>query len=360
MSAAPQPLIEVPRAVQQARQQLYRRVYPMRVLGMGLGGLAIAGVLHMQRAAPWLWGLMVLTCLVWPQVARERARRSRDPYRAEQHNLLVDSAIAGMWVPLMHFSLLTSVVLITVTTFDKLSTGIRGLWLRSLPPMFGAMALAALLLRPPLQLRSDFLVELCVLPLLVVHTLGTSITSFRLIRTIARQNRLLEDARRIDAQTGLLSREYWLERAAAVATSRRSGVLLMIDIDRFKSINDSFGHAVGDEAIAAVAAVIRNGVRQADAAGRLGGDEFAVVCADTQPSDAQQIAERICAGVRAIDLPSAPGLRLTCSIGLAPADAQQPALEQWLHRADSALYAAKQNGRDRVFAVSPSPRAETA
>ncbi len=92
----------------------------------------------------------------------------------------------------------------------------------------------------------------------------------------------------------------------------------MIDIDHFKSINDTYGHTVGDEAIRAVGLAIRDCVRADDCAGRYIGDEFSVLCPDTQESEALAIAQRIRAGVAAIKIADVPGLHLTCSIGLAP------------------------------------------
>lgn len=341
-------------ATERARDSLYGRIYPMRILGMGLGGLSIASVLVSYGAsADYYWPLLVLTCLVWPHAAYALARRSTNSFRAEQRNLLVDSAIAGLWVPLMHFNLLPSVMLIMATTFDKLNTGIRGLWLRSLPGMFGAMALATYIVHPVPLLDTTFLVEVCTLPLLVVHTLGSSVTSYRLIRKIAHQNRLLEGLWRTDAQTGLSTREHWLQQAEAVARrvrdGRASAYLLIIDIDKFKRINDSLGHNVGDEAIAVVAAVIRNTVRIRDVGGRLGGDEFAVICDNLSADEAHHIAERIRGGVERTRLPDAPDLRLSCSIGIAAASVAHADLREWMAAADSALYAAKRAGRNTVY-----------
>ena len=156
---------------------------------------------------------MALTCLLWPHLALLHARLARDPHRAESRNLLIDSAIAGAWVPLMHFCLLPSVLLVMVTTFDKISTGIRGLWLRSLPVMVGTALLLTLWLRPAPQWDASLLVVLCSLPLLIAHTLAVSMSSHRLIRTVARQNHLLEELRRMDAHTGLLGREPWMQMA---------------------------------------------------------------------------------------------------------------------------------------------------
>lgn len=84
----------------------YRRIYPLRMLGMGLGAVLLGSVLHDNQSPAWMWWLLGVTALVWPQLAYLLARHSADPYRAEVRNLLIDSAIAGMWVPLLHFNLL--------------------------------------------------------------------------------------------------------------------------------------------------------------------------------------------------------------------------------------------------------------
>src|SRR3546814_12008544 len=77
-------------------------------------------------------------------MARLRSQRSPNPERTERTNLLVDSAIAALWVPLMHFNLLPSALILTLATVDKINTGIRGLWQRSLPGMPGALVLGGL------------------------------------------------------------------------------------------------------------------------------------------------------------------------------------------------------------------------
>lgn len=354
-SGMPQVAFEIPVGTRQAREQTARRIYPFRIIGMGLAGLTISGVLLMQHAAAWRWALMGLTCLVWPHVAYLWARLSRDSYDAEKRNLLIDSAIAGMWVPLMHFNLLPSVVLVTVTTFDKFSTGIRRLWLRSLPGLFAAAALVTLVLRPPVDLPSSLLVIVCTLPLLVVHTMSTAIGSYRHIRTISRQNKQLEMLRRTDSQTGLFVRDHWLSEAnAALQAFHANGqpaCLLMIDIDRFKDINDTYGHVAGDEVISSAGRVIRDSIRTNDSAGRYGGDEFAVLCRQTPAAEGHTIAQRIQDGLKALHFPDYPGLQVTSSIGLAQTQAGLTTLRAWIQSADLALYAAKQR-RDHAEITS--------
>lgn len=340
-----------------ARDRLYRSVYPLRVLGLALAGLIVASVLYQDGHLGLYGWLIVPTLLLWPHIAYLHARLRRDPYRAEVVNLLIDSAFVGMWIALMQFNLLPSVVLAVITTHDKFITGVRHLWLYSFAMILVTMCLAALLIQPQVLLESSFLVVVCTLPLIVLHYLAVSAISYKLIRKVARQNIQLQEARQRDFQTSLLARAYWQELAqATLLTGRahqRSAWLLMIDIDHFKSINDTYGHTVGDEAIRAVGHTIRDCVRAEDCAGRYGGDEFSVLCGDTQEDDALAIAQRIRAGVAAIELPDVPGLRLTSSIGMAPLRTEHLTLRDWLNAADAALYRAKAEGRDQVAQETP-------
>ena len=335
-----------------SRRNTFRHIYPLRALGMGLGGLLLGSVLPGNQSPAWTWWLLALGALAWPHLAYLLARHSRDPYRAEVRNLLIDSAMVGLWVPLMHFNLLPSVVLVAVTTYDKFSTGIKRLWLYSLPGMLGAGALATLLLRPEPRLESSLLVVIFTLPVIIVHSMAVSVASYRLIRTVARQNRELEAMRRTDAQTGLAARSHWQEQASASLerfhASGEPACLLMIDIDHFKPINDVHGHTVGDEVIRAVGQVILDCVRAHDHAGRYGGDEFAVVCSGVPADEAQAIAERIRYRIAAVRLRELPELQLTSSIGLAETGRSHISLRDWINDADTALYRAKHGGRNQV------------
>ena len=335
-----------------SQRKIYRHIYPLRMLGMALGALLVGSVLHDNQSPAWMWWLLAATALGWPQLACLHARHSANPYRAEIRNLVIDSALIGMWVPLLQFNLLPSVILVLVTIYDTLSTGIKRLWLHSLPGMLGMGALATLLLRPEPRLESSLLVVVCALPLVIVHALTISMTSYRLIRTVARQNRQLEELRRTDSQTGLVARSHWQEQAnASLERFHARGTpacLLMIDIDHFKAINDLHGHTAGDEVISAVAQVIRDCVRAHDQAGRYGGDEFSVVLSDTRATDAKAIAERICSRIAALRLRELPELQMTASIGLAETAPSQAGLRDWMNDADLALYRAKHAGRNQV------------
>lgn len=158
-----------------------------------------------------------------------------------------------------------------------------------------------------------------------------------------------------DPLTGLLNRR----SLHAVVTSRcqakeRFGVLFM-DLDHFKSVNDRFGHEMGDRVLVAVASVLKTGLRPGDVVGRYGGEEFVGVVAGAGPESARLVAERLRQAVETMLPPKGGPTKLTISIGTTVFDPRQmdERTEELLHRADMALYAAKRTGRNRVVLVSP-------
>ena len=154
-----------------------------------------------------------------------------------------------------------------------------------------------------------------------------------------------------DGLTGVYNRRgFSLLGGPIVERSRRSRRplgLLLIDLDLFKQVNDTYGHATGDEMLCHVAACCSTNIRQMDLLGRWGGEEFVVLLPDTAVAEAQEIAERLRAAVAATPLATARGpLAVTISIGLAsgiPVD-----LPGLIDQADAAMYSAKAGGRNRV------------
>ena len=173
---------------------------------------------------------------------------------------------------------------------------------------------------------------------------------------LALKSRELELLSVTDRLTGLGNRNKLDERLAdELARSRRNGTafaLVMLDIDHFKAVNDTYGHQAGDEVLAATAALLRQHSRATDVVGRWGGEEFMLLCPETDANGGMFLAEQLRACVEEARFPVIG--RITASFGVAafrPADDE----EALLRRADDALYRAKGKGRNRVEAGEEIP-----
>ncbi|KMY65902.1 hypothetical protein AAU61_19945 [Desulfocarbo indianensis] len=180
-----------------------------------------------------------------------------------------------------------------------------------------------------------------------------------IVRDVSIRKMMENELRRLadhDALTGTYNRrrfeelsEAEMERAKRYA---RPLSVLLIDIDRFKEINDRHGHAAGDLVLHELVKVCQNQLRSQDVLGRLGGDEFGITMAESDRQAALNAAARLRRAVAEMEIPWGRNkIRLTVSVGVAERLAQDLRLEDCLRRADDALYAAKHAGRDRVEAA---------
>ena len=184
------------------------------------------------------------------------------------------------------------------------------------------------------------------------------------ISDLVRNTQVLERLATTDPLTGVYNRRHFLT-ALEAEWSRfqryyRSVSVLMVDIDHFKNVNDSYGHAVGDEAIKAVANACVDGKRKSDLVGRVGGEEFAILLPETSLSRAKHVAERIRKKI-AMQILRADheSFRITASIGVAEAFVGMPAADALMRAADQALYGAKAQGRNCCVCCSAPPPARS-
>jgi diguanylate cyclase (GGDEF)-like protein len=193
----------------------------------------------------------------------------------------------------------------------------------------------------------ELLAPAVVIPLVV--SIPASAVVFRQRRIMADLNRQMLDLLQYDPLTGLLSRRFFL--AAAEAEARRGGALLLIDADRFKGINDRYGHPAGDAVLAALAERFRAAAGDDVLIGRLGGEEFAAFAPGRDASGGVALGEAIRRQVRAAAVPTERG-EIVCSVslGLAVMTPGGP-LAAAITAADEALYRAKSLGRDRLCAA---------
>lgn len=164
-----------------------------------------------------------------------------------------------------------------------------------------------------------------------------------------------------DGLTRLLLRSAFLERteelmARAIRRGTRDIALVMIDLDHFKKVNDTYGHLVGDRLLVAFAALLRRRLRQSDIIGRFGGEEFSVVLDGLHRADARRLMERILEEFSIMEHDAGDGrtFRSTFSAGIAMLDSRPTDVTSWTRQADEALYAAKAAGRRQVHLAEPA------
>jgi diguanylate cyclase (GGDEF)-like protein len=207
------------------------------------------------------------------------------------------------------------------------------------------------------------LTELCV-AVLVTFCLASSLVAVvfalafvPLLQRSLRHARLLKDSR-LDSKTELLNAATWERDATAELTrairTRSPLAVALLDIDRFKGINDTYGHLVGDQVIKEIARTLRSLLREYDLAGRFGGEEFSVVLPQTRSVDALRIAERIRSSIAGLSIiTGGERVQVTVSIGVSALDSgTRREFAELMAAADAALYRAKASGRDQVQMIS--------
>ncbi len=347
-----------PDRVDRRRLNFSKRMHPMRTAGFALGAVGVCMVLHEHGAAQWQWAALCFSGLLWPHLAYAWVLHSTEPVRAEYRNLCIDSALVGFWIAVMAFDTLPSVLLAIILTMNQIIVGGRRFGAKTLALMAATCLLSSAAMGFRFDPVTSYPVMLACLPMLVVLPLVIGASSRLLGQKTLLQKRMLEKTSRFDAATGLLNRQQWAY-AATVEFDRfmrtgRPAVLMMIDIDSFKQINDSRGHTVGDAVIEEFARLMKACLRDVDSGGRYGGDEFGIVMPETRWEEAIVAAERLRRQVAAYRFPGYD-LRCTISIGLSEIQPSIRSVTDWVVSADAALYEAKHKGRDRIEVARMPP-----
>ncbi|HMV52100.1 MAG TPA: diguanylate cyclase [Rhodocyclaceae bacterium] len=183
----------------------------------------------------------------------------------------------------------------------------------------------------------------------------------RFAAELAVTNRRLHDVALTDSLTGFPNRRYAMDRLAeewsAMRRHKRQLSVMMVDIDEFKSVNDTYGHDVGDLVLRQVSAAIREGLRGHDVVARMGGDEFIAICPDGNLQQAMACAERVRQAVAALTVRTGMlQLKSSVSVGVAEQTESMPGPDALMKIADQGLYMAKQRGRNRVATTQLGPQ----
>lgn len=345
-----------------------------RTIGFATILLTLGAHMLEVETPSFMWVALVVTFVGWPMAAFGLAKQSDHQWQAELWNLRVDSLIYGAWASASGFPLWISFVLFLAATVNMTAFGgtpgtLQGLLLFSLGALPAQVVLGGVF-TPDTSPKVTALSIICVTGYLLTVAYEAYRRSKRLHELSAKarqsedalhhqleENRKLQVALREEANrdpmTGLFNRRYleptFDRELARCIREKRPISLLIMDVDHFKQVNDTFGHPAGDEVLKALAKRLTAGSRAEDIPCRLGGEEFLVVMPKMPLATALERAEAWRTGFASEPVQTGAGpIHATISLGVASFPEHGESPSELLEAADAALYRAKMTGRNRV------------
>lgn len=331
-----------------------KRMYLMRILGTLLCFIPILCVLIEHQRSVWLMILLGVNAFVWPTLAWFRSQKSPEPLRTEHQNLVFDAGAGGFWIAMMAVNPLPSVVIATILLADRLSAGGFTLMKKAAAAMLGVFLVSWLTQGMAVVLFVSQQTMFATLPLIAIYLIALSVLTDSIALRLRIKSRELERIAMMDPLLDIANRRLLEKRIEnelkKLQQACRESALMFIDIDNFKEVNDRFGHKVGDAMLVTVSQILHVATRPADTPARLGGDEFVILLPDTTLDEAHIVATRIMEATAIMKDEVQEAVHCTLSIGIACATRDMRSVTDWLQAADSALYQAKREGKNRIFA----------
>jgi diguanylate cyclase len=358
-----------------------RMNYRNRVVGFPFAAAMAWAHLRFEPVHPLLWVLLFICFLVVPHLEFARASASEHPPQAEIDHFKLDAVMFGFWSAILHFPPMVTLALALPAVLNPIYfRGARGL-------VDGVMAYGVgIVLAWPvtgwvIEHHHDDMAEGLALFALVGYLIFAAIDGYRRAMRLketqrdlqASQQRLQEQFNKLqrlhlqvqeqaqrDPLTGVPNR-YFLNEAMGTEIARhlRQGkhlVLMVLDLDHFKNINDTLGHQAGDDVLTGFAALLKRRFRASDLISRYGGEEFVVVLTDTDVQESESVAAGFVKQVAESTFTSSAGpVAVTVSVGLSVLPEHGKTFGELFFMADQALYQAKREGRNRVCVATGSP-----
>lgn len=343
-----------PDDVLKREKEIVTRYFCLRQLGSLLTLLPTGNVLR-EEGHLYAMILMAIMALIWPAAALLTALSSPGPLRTESRNLIVDTLMTGFWVGMTGLTPVPSIIIIGITVADRFAIGGR-LLVRQSMLAFIASAMAGWLTDGH-SLITGFsnLTVWLTLPLASVYIIAMSWTSRRLTTESFQRCLELEKLSFSDPSLGLPNRRAFDVQLHTAFSKTQAGearaYLMLIDIDYFKRMNDTFGHQAGDLLLTAVSYLLKNNLQPGEIPARLGGDELAIIISDGDEERVTFMASSIVEGARSLSVGEAFHHANSVSIGIACAQGTDSVAE-WFAKADTALYRVKNRGKDG-FLLAP-------
>ena len=223
--------------------RLTRQVYRLRILGLGVGSIAVATVLD-EHHAPWgAWAVLAVHCLVWPHLAFLVARASRDPHGVERMSLTIDSAFGGFWIALMHFNLLPSVLIGAMMSMDKIGWGPAFL-ARTTVAMAAGCALGALFTGGAFEPTTTMRVIVASLPLMTGYPFAVAFESYRSGKLTRERKKAIEQSVALREQLAHTARVGTLGEMAAGLAHELNQPLTAIHFEAVAAMELPHGEAM--------------------------------------------------------------------------------------------------------------------
>lgn len=334
-----------------------RRIWLPRTVGHLCCFIMFSGVLVTQALSGWWWLALVFYAFVWPHLALQLSERSSDPMTTERCNLIIDTIMSGVGIAIMGGNALPCLLLFMMVNMNNIGAFGGRFFAAGVMLQLITALIVMQFIHAPLDLYTTPLQFFLSLPTLIIYPALFGFVCYRTALNLSEHKRRLELISTRDGMTGVYNRRHWEQLLSVEYLNalryHRNSTLLLIDIDHFKEINDTYGHEVGDKAIIAVTQYLQLTLRVSDVIGRFGGDEFAVIMSGTSPESAVAAMERVHERLENLTIDNAASLTVHISVGIAPFDTEMKDYKEWLKAADLALYKAKAEGRNRteVYAV---------